>query len=162
MITAAHCVEQFTDPGKLSQLRVRVGMHYLNENPSYYQTLSAEKTLTDNRYDNANSVDQVGDIGFIKLRGSIVFSRNAQPACLSQASEHFDERVGSLQSVGWGSVRRLLRNINDGSKSRAVLSNTLKSALFNYVYPQGDDEHLIKTEPVRSGESICVGDTGGK
>lgn len=150
-MTSYHCVSGIAK-SQLNQLKIRVGLHYLNDPEIRSKTYVAKQIFYDSRYNQVRA-DDVGDFAMIEVHGSIPFDKNVRPACLpaEDSVEHYDDQVGSLRAIGWGATRR--------SAKPERLSNVLKEAFFNYVKCA---DYLICIKPVKSMDSICAGDSGGK
>ncbi|GJQ69477.1 hypothetical protein Trydic_g6584 [Trypoxylus dichotomus] len=94
VLTAAHCVRRL----KRSKIRVVLGDHDLtttNEAPAKMRAVSA---VIRHRNFDANSYNH--DIALLRLRKSVVFTKNIRPICLPEKPLDPAGKIGTV--IGWG------------------------------------------------------------
>lgn len=140
------------------ELTVRVGINRLDDPNITKKTFLVEKIYSNPKYVN---VTLPGDLSILKLKTPISFVKNlVEPGCLEKAVDLRRNYTGVLTAFGFGSQTP---SYEDRRSERKLVvfnnSNYLKRAEFTELLEDHED-HLIKVEQVRVGESICQGDSG--
>lgn len=161
--TSASCLSGFKDGKTLDDMQISTGLCFLRD-IVYNRTTNfkVEKVYIDKRYDEKNeSRQQVGDIAFIKINGTIKFSSSllqpVGPACLGGLDYQDYDGELSLTAVGFGSERKLTRSEVKTRDFRPP--SQIKASHYDYIHPVEGEDHLIKGYNLY--QSICEGDIGG-
>lgn len=142
ILTAAHCLDYFSEHHSLSTLRVRVGSSYLQREGSVYNLSSI---VIHESYDPA-TYDY--DIAVLKLSSPLRFTNAVQPALLaSDRSQLQDDEM--VQVSGWGRIR-----------TGGPLADILQR-IDMPVINQKECERLFKQINVITGRMFCAGYVGG-
>ncbi|KAI4457441.1 tryptase-related [Holotrichia oblita] len=94
VLTAAHCVRRL----KRSKMRVVIGDHDLTTTEEAPAKMRAVSAVIRHRNFDANSYNH--DIALLKLRKSVVFTKNIRPICLPEKPSDPAGKVGTV--IGWG------------------------------------------------------------
>lgn len=95
VLTAAHCLHD-----KLSsEVRVHLGSHFTNLRLPGEQVIVASEICLPKQYQTGQ---EMYDIGLIKLKEEVSFSRTVQPICLPGNNEELPDN-SQLFTAGWGS-----------------------------------------------------------
>ena len=76
-MTAAHCVKNLDTEEKLKTLKIRAGLHVLNDPKIKEKTYDAKKVTIDTRYDpDQNGASGIGDFAIIELEKPLNFKES--------------------------------------------------------------------------------------
>ena len=139
VMTAAHCLTQFTPQDVMILLGARGNLSSLFQGEFY----AVEKFIPDPRY---SSIDrhQLYDFGLIKLDRQVKFDANITPVCLPGRNFKGD-KFDSLLVAGWGRVSE------NGPRSPVLLETEI------IEMPLSECQKLLGTKKITEGH-ICAGD----
>ncbi|XP_026826872.1 chymotrypsin-2-like [Ooceraea biroi] len=159
IITAAHCIQAVPNYGVLL---IKAGKNKLSVVESTEQAIEAEKSIPNEQYQGIN-YSGVGpyDIGMIKLKGSLKFTKEVQPIELLNAE---DEPTGDAALCGWGSTEDTFPGLPDDLQHIKLMfvdrvtchKNVERLTGYSPVH-----ETNVCTGPLTGGISACSGDSGG-
>ena len=145
LLTASHCIYG----QKATNFGIILGAHDLNVKS--YTILKPEKFIVHENYEKSR---QLNDIGLIKLKNPISFSREIQSICLpSDAEENFQ----TLIVAGWGRVRE---GGALSSKPKQVTIPQLPESRCFSAFGQFMTSNNICAGGM-SQQDACQGDSGG-
>lgn len=143
IITAAHCLDYFTESHPLSTLTIRVGSSYLQRDGLVY---NISRVITHESY-NAATYDY--DIALLKLSTQLSFSNSVQPVVLSRSrADLLDDEM--VQVSGWGRIRT-------GGPLATVLQR-----LDMPVLNQEDCSRIFRPINTITERMFCAGYVGGE
>lgn len=153
ILTAAHCLDHFTENHNISVLSIRVGSSYLQREGTVY---GLREVIIHDKYD-PNTYDY--DIAILKLSSSLTFSNAVQPVILSRSRVDLkdDELV---QVSGWGRIRtggplaETLQKIN-----MPVLNQQECARIFTRINTITD--RMFCAGHIGGDGDSCNGDSGG-
>lgn len=136
---------------------MRVGINRLDATDIANKTFLVERFYRNPKFVN---VTLPGDLSIIKLKTKINFLKNLiEPGCFEKTVDLKRNYTAVLTAFGFGSQTP---SYEDRSEKKLIVfnnSNFLKLMEFTEVL-EDHENHLIKVDPVRVGESICSGDSG--
>jgi secreted trypsin-like serine protease len=157
IITAAHCVDESSDPTKY---KVGVGINDRTKlDPWSKSNLKVDKVIKNPNYNPSNFQN---DIALIKLKVSLVFDNNqfkVIPVCIPTISKSFQNKYG--YATGYGNLYE-----GDPTTSKILMEVQLPILSDNSCKSFSSD----KATPVNtltqvcaglSGKDTCQGDSGG-
>lgn len=149
-MTVQECVKNFDAPGKLQNLRIRVGTNNLDDikNETVYK---AKRVLHGLRFI-GKYPNEINSFALIETERPIEFVPNKiQPACLPTTHQSYDEKE-QLNAIGFGAIKKIVNS--PYSNGPVVLSKKLKQAYFYSDEKMGlsCNETLICVKPIKKGD----------
>lgn len=166
ILTAAHCVTDDTlAPRPAKGLGVGIGNDLNLVNIYNKGRIQVDKIFVHPDY-NVSGKDTTHDIAIVRLAERIDFeSEGIRPACLLQETGNGIRDYGEITATGWGSVSKMNFNYITRTWSGYKASLQLKEATFKDISSESstckENNKLICIGPVKEGESVCKGDSGG-
>jgi len=157
IITAAHCVLNNNKKAKADQIEISVGVDKKNEIDRETQTYQASELYVHPDYDSKTFVN---DIAIVKLKEQVNFKNNVQSACFN----FLDKQYPYLFASGYGATSPKYVDSNGQQIGTQKQGNQLKYAIFkeNRNAPGCTDDFVcIDSFYHSSGDSVCMGDSGG-
>ncbi|XP_072767324.1 serine protease 1 [Anoplolepis gracilipes] len=158
IITAAHCLNQIP----INNFIVKAGKRNIKIVESTEQTVEVEQAFVHEKYSTRNFGN---DIGLIKLKTPLNFTKEIQPIELPQAES---EPTGVAYLCGWGYVlSNYFKNLEMPDKLQDIKlyyinRDVCDAAVTNLTGFSGSvGETNICTGPITGGISGCNGDSGG-
>lgn len=145
LLTASHCLYR----QKPSEINIILGAHDLNVRS--YLTLKPEKFIIHENYERSR---QLNDIGLIKLKTPVTYTREIQPICLPPAGS---ENFSKLIVAGWGRVRE---GGSLSSRPKQVVVPQLPESRCFSVFGQFMTSNNLCAGG-RNQQDACQGDSGG-
>lgn len=145
LLTASHCLYG----QKPLSINIILGAHDLNIKSS--SVLKAEKFIVHENYERSG---QLNDIGLIKLKSPIKYTREIQPICLPQVEhENFDKLI----VAGWGRIRE---GGSLSTKPKMVVVPQLPESKCFSVFGQFMTSNNLCAGG-QNQQDACQGDSGG-
>ncbi|XP_071629343.1 chymotrypsin-1-like [Temnothorax longispinosus] len=148
ILTAAHCITSYRNPGALRSLTVHAGTNLLSESGSVYRVKQAIS------HSNFDSIGLSNDIGVLILTTPIEYTQYIQPIPLATSDVAPEGTTCTLS--GWGrtslngrvpnNLQEIELSVHSQAKCRQRHRNVLSSHICTLT---------------RAGEGACHGDSGG-
>ncbi|XP_023584321.1 testisin [Trichechus manatus latirostris] len=161
VLTAAHCLEQSSDPFPWS-----VQFGELSAVPSiwnlqaYENRYSVERIVRYPRFMGSSPYD----IALLKLSSSVTYKEYVQPICVVNSTVEFQNRT-DCWVTGWGDIMEN-KELEPPYNLQEVQISIINNTMCNHLYQQPDFRHNIFGDMVCAGEpgggkDSCFGDSGG-
>lgn len=149
VLTAAHCLEQFTTPNKY---QLTFGEHDADKSEGSEQYVNVEELIYHPNYD---STSHENDIALMKLSQPVVLNKHVKLACLPIKQDYANSGLQCV-AAGWGLTK------GAGNPSNVLLQASLP------VANQGHCDMVFKRKITSSmlcaggnNKGLCSGDSGG-